>query len=302
MPLHRHVAWLAATLLAVAALCPNQALANPYDVSVLGLGRPIHDADAPTRWRSMTTELAFTLAPRALAPAETLGVSGFEMSIANSLTDITEAADYWKGQAGEPVFEAPLSGRKTPKMLWTPTLHLRKGLPLSTEIGIQGSYLSFSELFMVGAEFKIAIYESFFRWLPALALRVAGGRLFGSSQIDMLTGEADVMASLPFGVGGMCQVTPYVGFGEMFAHVNSYVIDETPYSVTDATNDQKGGTGGSLYGYDTLEWKNNYYPRAFGGLRMTWSMIELLFEYNLGIVRFTGHNVGTYSVKLGFDV
>ncbi len=289
----------------VSGLLPVSAQANPYDISLRGLGRPQQQSlkdPAVMRYHALSAELALALAPRAMQPAETLGMSGFEFSVSNTLADISEGADYWQGQPGMPVMEGVLRNRKVPSNLWITTAHLRKGLPMSTEIGIQGSYLAFSEMFLLGAEFKLALHESFVRWIPALSGRIAFGRLFGSSDLDLFTAEADVMLSQAFGVGGMAQVTPYLGGGQLFTNVNSYVIDETPYSVTDPVNDQKGGATGSLYNFPELKWNETSYLRVFAGVRINVAMIELLYEFTLGVVDFNNTNLASHSFKLGFDV
>jgi hypothetical protein len=293
----------------VGASLPTSALANPYDISLRGLGRPasadagMSDA-AVQRYRALTGELALAMSPKPLQPAETLGMSGFEFSLAETLTDISQNADYWQGQAGAPILEGVQNDWKVPNALQTPTLHLRKGLPLSSELGIQATYLARSEMFMLGAEMKFALHDTFARYFPSLAGRLAFGRLFGSPDLDILTAEADGMMSIPFGIGGMAQVTPYVGGGVLFAHVNSYVIDETPYAVTDPLGDQKGGADGSLYNFPTLEWQDNRFPRYFGGVRLKIAMIEVLYEFNLGIMKFKDidKQLTSHSFKLGFDV
>lgn len=299
-----HQRYLAGALAAFLSLiAPALATANPWDISLRGLGRPDIDPEAGMRFRSLSSELALALAPKPMAPAETLGMSGFEFSISNTLTDISEGADYWQGQPGAPILEGAQRGRQVPASLWTSTLHLRKGLPFSTEIGIQGTYLAFSELFLLGGEAKLALHESFFRWLPAVAARAAFGRLFGSSELDVFTVEADAMASYAFGVGGMVQLTPYLGAGVLFAHVNSFVLDETPYSVTDPVNDQRGGRDGSLYTFATIDWRDNRLPRYFGGLRINVALIEILYEFNMGILGFRGDKpISSHTIKLGFDV
>jgi hypothetical protein len=295
---------LSAIWCTLAVVVPSVSFANPLDLSLRGLGRPqtqTLEDPAVQRYRALSGELALAMSPKPMQPAETLGISGFEFGIANTLTDISQDEDYWQGQAGAPIFEGVQRERKVPGVLWTPTVHLRKGLPLSSELGVQGTYLSGSEIFMLGGEFKIALHESFVRYFPALSGRVAFGRLFGSSDLDIMTGEVDGMLSLAFGVGGMAQVTPYFGAGVMFAHVNSYVIDETPYAVTDA-NDQKGGADGSLYNFPTLDWQDNQYPRFFGGLRINVALIELLYEFNLGVMDFSDTQVTSHTFKIGFDV
>ena len=294
----------------VAAAClvaPAASLANPYDISLRGLGRPATASltdPAVLRYHALSSELALALAPRPLAPAETLGMSGFEFSFVNTLADISANKPWWQGQPGEPILEGVLpthGGRSVPSSFWIPSAHLRKGLPMSTEIGINGAYLAYSDMFFTGAEVKTAIHESYFRYAPALTGRVAFGRLFGSTDLDMFTFEADGITSLAFGVGGMAQLTPYLGYGVMFAHVNSQVLDETPYEVRDS-NDQKGGADGSLYTFPTLEWNKNQHTRIFGGLRIGIAMIELLYEFDLGTVKFNKKQLLSHSFKIGLDV
>jgi hypothetical protein len=295
----------------VAAACwvaPAASLANPYDISLRGLGRPAPGASlsdpAVLRYHALSSELALALAPRPLAPAETLGLSGFEFSFVNTLADINAAQPYWQGQPGEPILEGVLpahGGRSVPSTLWIPSAHLRKGLPMSTEIGINSAYLAYSDMFFVGGEAKMALYESYFRYVPALTMRTAFGRLFGSTDLDMFTFEADGITSMAFGVGGMAQLTPYLGYGVMFAHVNSQVIDETPYEVRNSS-DQKGGADGSLYTFPTLEWNKNQHTRIFGGLRISVAMLELLYEFDLGQVKFNKKQLLSHSFKIGFDI
>lgn len=300
------------TVLAVAmTVAPAAALANPFDISIRGLGRPRvftkdpttnrYDDPAIRRFRYMASELTMALAPRPLAPAETLGLDGFEFSIVNNVTQISHESGYWKGQPGNPIFEGALTDRQVPTVLWAPTAHIRKGLPLSMEVGFSGSYLAYSEMFMLGVEYKIAWHESFFRWMPALATRIAFSRLFGSSDLDIIAGEVDLLTSLPFGIGGMASVTPYLGYGQLFAHVNSQVIDETPFDVTDPTGDQRGGADGSLYNFPTINWQDNAHGRLVAGLRIIIAFIEVLFEYNY-LFMDTPNNLMSWSFKLGFDV
>jgi len=291
----------AVTLVAV----PISALANPYDISLRGLGRPLdpnsEDDMANRRFRFLANELTMALAPRPLAPAETLGMDGFDVSLASTVTPISSQSRYWRGQAGTPVFEGVALGGGMPQVFWTPTAHIRKGLPMSMEIGITGSYLAWSEMFMLGVEYKICWQEAFWRWAPALATRLAFSRLFGTSELSVIAGEADVLASLPIGLGGMIQITPYLGYGQLFAHVDSMVIDETPFEVTDTQNDQKGGSSGSLYRFKTVEWQNNAHGRLVLGARLIVAFVEVLFEFNYMFMDGP-NNLTSYTGKIGFDV
>ncbi|MBN1962898.1 MAG: hypothetical protein JW841_18350 [Deltaproteobacteria bacterium] len=303
--MHRYgfIAHLFAATVTIAVFLSSTANAGyPYDISLVGLGRPDVDPYAQGRFRALCNELAIALAPRPLQPAETLGVSGFEFSLSNSLTSVSNKSDYWRAMYG-PVINAPMRDRTILEQLWTPTLHIRKGLPFSTEFGVQASYLAFTELYMLGAEFKAALHESYIPQLPALAARVAGARLLGASQISMFSLEADLMASYAFSVGGMSEITPYIGYGQLRVNAESSKIDATPYSVSDP-NDQQGGSNGSLYSFEQVRWQKNWTTRYFGGLRINASTIEVLYEFSFSTMTFRKYDkqIISNSIKIGFDV
>jgi hypothetical protein len=291
----------------VSLVCASTAWAHPNDFSLLGLGRPDSTAlsdPAVRRYRALSAELAMAVGPKALQPAETLGMSGFEVGLSSTLTPISSDKDYWRGQPGTPVFEGPLRGRDVPNALWVPTLTIRKGLPLSTDVGVSFGYLSASSVMMLGGEVKVALYESYLRYVPALSMRGAFGRLVGATDLDLITAEGDILTSLAFGVGGMAQVTPFLGAGVLFAHVNSQVIDETPYSVLQVQDDQRGGREGSLYTFPTLDWNKNKFTRYFGGVRVNVAMLTFSYSLDVGMIpyKFAKTTLLSHSFKLGFDV
>ncbi|MEM6733126.1 MAG: hypothetical protein AAF658_16330, partial [Myxococcota bacterium] len=160
-----------------------------------------------------------------------------------------------------------------------------------------------SRMFMMGGEAKIALHESYIRYFPAIAVRGSFNRLFGSQDLDMFTAEADVIASLAFGVGGTAQVTPYIGAGVLFAHVNSQVIDETPFSVVD-TIDQRGGATGSLYTFPTLEWDKNDFTKIFAGVRIIAAAFTISYTLDVGLIPYDFVDTSTlisHSFKVGLD-
>ncbi len=279
---------------------PLVAMASPHDIQIRGLGRPqTNSLDDPAvkRFRLLTSELALALAPKPLTPAETLGVSGFEFSLGASQADISEDLNYWQGQPGSPIFEAAIRDRKIPAALWIPYIHLRKGLPISTEIGINGSYLAGSNMFMVGADLKIALHESYIRWFPSISLRGAASTLFGADDFVVTTGEADVIVSLPIGIGGMVRINPYLAFGLVGMDATSDVIDETPYDV----RDQGGGASGSLYTFPRMKITENIFNRFVIGTQVQTSFIKLLYEIDIGQLNFADKTLLSHSFQVGFD-
>jgi len=286
-------------------ICSKNGYTRANDIGLIGLGRPAADEfsdPAVSRYRNLTSELAIVMTPRGLQPAETLGLSGFEFALFTTAANINENASYWTGQPGTPVLEGPLNGRTIPENLWITGMQIRKGLPLSTDVGVNLTFLNGSHLLMLGGEAKIAIHESFYRWVPALAVRGAFSQLLGTDQLDMACGELDVLASLPVGIGGMAQIVPFVGAGVFVIHVNSGVIDETPSFVTDDATDQRGGTGGSLYVFPTLDWHDHQFNRYLVGLRLNFAMMALLYQFDIAIPQFNrDKQMASHTIKLGFD-
>lgn len=303
------------SLLVVAPLFHSAAAARAAgnDIRLRGLGRPgvgsgasqtILDDPAVQRYRAMTGELSLALTPKATQPAETLGMSGFEFAITNTLTNIDQDQPYWTGQPGSPIFEGVAEGRNMPGVLWTPTFSVRKGLPFSIDVGVHGTFLTSSRMVMVGSDIKVALHESYVPELPAVALRASVNQLLGSTDLSIFTTQTDLLFSQAYGVGGVVQITPYLGVGQLFAHVNSQIIDETPYSTSDA-NDQTGGSSGSLYTFPTLEWRDNRFLKLFGGARLVASTFHASYTFDLGFLPYDfveSSTVISHSFKIGFDV
>jgi len=279
--------------------------AASYDLTLRGLGRPAPNKTndpAFLRYRSLINELAMAAAPRLLGPAETIGASGFEFAFVNTFADIHQDAAYWQGQAGSHVFRGVASGEGVPSGLWIPTMQIRKGLPFSSELGLTGSYLAFSEMFFLGTDFKIAIHESYYRWVPSFALRASIGSLFNANDVKITTAEIDTITSLPIGISGVFELVPYLGFGLLYVDAISQVIDETPYEVKDQSIDQNGQTNGSLYVFDRIQWYNNQSKRFFIGMKAKYAFLQVAYELTLGAVPNIDSLLQSHSLKIGFDI
>ncbi len=127
--------------------------AKPVDLDGDGAtDLPCGDAPAPDQvaFSDVAREYGMAFAPRLLAPAETLGVNGFNFGFQLGLTNINEKEDYWKRTAedGDP-----------PAVLTTLHLDVKKGLPYSVEIGALMTWLADSELFAFGGTVKWAPNE-----------------------------------------------------------------------------------------------------------------------------------------------
>ncbi|MBN2803570.1 MAG: hypothetical protein JXR91_10770 [Deltaproteobacteria bacterium] len=172
-------------------------------------------------WERFMSEYSFGISPKLLAPSSTLGYSGFYLGIEASIATIPSSGakvfmpaskNYedarWRIGTGE-------YNQEPPAMLF-PTIHVRKGLPWSLEVGSSISYLAQSELVALGGEVKWAPFEGYrkgFRGvLPDIAARGTVNRILGESDVDMTILGVDGSIGVPFGIGGMIALEPYAGY------------------------------------------------------------------------------------------
>jgi hypothetical protein len=207
-------------------------------------------------FESLMTELGLMTAPVFLAPAETLGLNGFSFALEGTIAPISSEEDFWV---------LPTEG-KPGSVIFIPHIHIRKGLPFSTEIGAQLSYIPESELFVVGAEAKWALNEGFY-WIPDLAVRFTINHMIGSKDFELSTGGWDISLSKAFGVGGMLSLTPYAGY-------NMHFIGQV---------------------FHEMNWQDNMHHRFFFGCRLKTFIFQVTLE---GII---ASKMSLFNFKLGFD-
>ena len=176
------------------------------------------------RFRDFVTQLGFVLAPRLASPAETLGHAGFHVSAMWSGSFVSGDEAYWL------VTERGARQGSSPDLVQTLQLDIRKGLPLSFEVGANFMWLAESELFAPGLEVRWAFQEGY-RLIPDISVRGAVNHLVGNRDLILTTIAADVMLSKSFGVGGMVNLAPYVGWSLIFINASSRVIDPPPKTM-----------------------------------------------------------------------
>ncbi len=271
-------------------------------------------------FKDFAREFGLVMAPKFLAPAETLGQAGFSVGVDASFSTIDNSKEHWKKASPEP-------GKVPDSMLSTMQVHVRKGLPFSFELGGTMTTLFDSNTIALGGELKWAFNEGFY-YLPDIAVRGSVNRLLGSRDLDLLTGGVDVSVSHPFGIGGMVNVTPYAGWSLLFVNASSHVLDATPglpgftppyclpadgSGIPDGTDQRKpDGQGGYLVSsecqkaaraYETTDYRSNFVlsrqrltlHRGFVGLGLKITVVSIRGE-----VMFA-EGVNTYSLRLAMN-
>ena len=154
-----------------------------------------------TQFEGLSQDLVAAFSYKAGAPAEPLGVIGFDVGLAVTSTDL-EHSDDWT---------AAMSTGDTIDTLIVPKLYVQKGLPLDIDVG--GYYFSVpdSNLEAWGGEIKYAIISGNVA-LPAVAVRGAFTTLTATDQLEVKSRSLDVSISK-----GILMLTPYAGVGRVWA-------------------------------------------------------------------------------------
>ncbi|GFO65287.1 hypothetical protein M1B72_02170 [Geomonas paludis] len=184
------------------------------------------------QFRDLTREAGAAISYKNIAPAEPLGISGFDVGAELSAIDISNSS-YWN---------AAYRG-DSPSFLVIPKLRARKGLPMGIDVGAMYSYVPDSNIKLWGIEVSKAILEGTAA-TPALGVRATYSRLSGVNDLDLQTAGIDASISK-----GLLIMTPYAGVGGVW--VNS---------------EAKGRLKALAPGLDT---EDVFQPRVFGGIKFS---------------------------------
>jgi len=182
-------------------------------------------------FNALTKDLGSAIGYRNLAPAAPLGITGFDVAAQVSLAEIDANSGYWK-QA---------TGNNAPSYITSPSVRVRKGLPLGIDVGAMYTYIADTSIQVYGAEISKALLEGGIA-TPALGVRATYTRLSGLDDMKLQTAGFDATISK-----GFLFLTPYAGGGMLW-------ID----------GKYKGSTPGVSLSSESL-WQ----PRGFVGLKLS---------------------------------
>lgn len=177
---------------AVLALGLASGLAGAAEINTLNL---LNQAE----FKGLSEDMGAALSFKPLIPAESMGITGFDIGVAVTATTLKNKAT-WSKAAG---------GADIPATLPVPTLRVHKGLPFDIDIGVVSMSLPDTNVRATGGELRWAFVGGN-TVLPAVALRVSGTSLSGVSQLKMRTLSGDISISK-----GFAFLTPYAGVGSV---------------------------------------------------------------------------------------
>ncbi len=195
--------------LGLSAMIAAPVQAAKYDLTIPSSGY------IQSEFHDLSEQIGLALAYRPLAPAEPLGLLGFDIGIEVTTVQIDHDQSFWTEVSPD-----------LPSYLAFPKLHVQKGLPFGIDVGFVYTKLPSSNVGMYGGELKWAILKGTVA-TPALALRGTYTTLTGVDTLDVSTYGADLSVSKGFG-----PLTPYAGIGETWINSSENVVGLSDESIS----------------------------------------------------------------------
>ncbi len=176
-----------------------------------------------TDFRLLSEDLGAALSYKGLVPAESLGITGFDIGVAATGTSLQHRG----------VLANAASGSTVPKTLPVTTVRAVKGLPFNIDIGAAVGTVPGTDLRVSGAELRWAILPGS-TLVPAIALRGGVSYVSGVDQLKLRTTSLDLSISK-----GFLMFTPYAGVGivKVASQVNA-VDGKTPLATQKESFDE----------------------------------------------------------------
>jgi hypothetical protein len=257
-------------------LSVTAAHAGAYDFQLYRLGNPTplavnYDPSANANFRAFARELGAALTSITLMPPSTLGYDGFAIGTELSILNLKTSQFLFPTESG-------LSGP-----LLVPSLHLRKGLPFSFELGARAGWIQKSGMAVATIELKWAINEGFANW-PDLGIRGHFTRLFNARDFDLYTGGVDVGLGKRFAIIGTMTITPYAGWNPVWVAAFSKTVDFNPgRSFEDSVSTPTSQLRDTAV-YDDVRAGSNMHHRFYAGFQFVFGVLQVGAEASYSVL------------------
>ena len=213
---------------------------------------------------TVVRELGVAVANKPLMPADTLGINGFEIGMASTLA-FTSSRDADYGSLTP--WDRVTSDGESSRVMVVPWVMVRKGLPLSIDVGANMGWIGMSRQSVIGGYGRIAPLEGYDQ-APDVAFQVGYSGYVGNSQLELgsLDWSGTVSYELPFGslMGiNSASFTPYAGAGMVIMHAQPKLTaeDQAALGVRAVT----GFKGSEAWDPTDTQWRM---ARIHGGFRI----------------------------------
>ncbi|NOK21063.1 hypothetical protein [Corallococcus carmarthensis] len=225
-------------------------------------------AEASANFRAFARTFGAVMTSANLMPPRTTGHSGYafnaELSVVSLPSDV----------------ELPTE-KEQPGSMLVPSLHVRKGLPFSLELGGRVGWIEKSSMVTATGEVKWAVNEGF-TYLPDVGLRLHVTKLFGAHNLDLTTTGLDIGVGKQFPLGGMVTLTPYGGLDLNFVSATTRTLDFDPSrTVADTEGNDSRDALTNTAPYSRVNAGDNLTPRFYAGARFIGGVLQLGAEISL---------------------
>jgi hypothetical protein len=177
-------------------------------------------------FRELVMELGTMVSNKPVLPANTLGLYGFDVDLASQFV-LTEAHD----RKGEPSPWARADANEAaPPYRLVPTVTVRKGLPLSTEVGASVGWISGTSTGTFGGFARVAVLEGY-KPLPDVSLKLGYAGYVGNDQLDCGVLDLGVTVGSTYALGRLPSintghVSPFASFTTLRVRANPTIDPE----------------------------------------------------------------------------
>jgi hypothetical protein len=264
-----------AALPALAALAATPAAADNNDLVLSRLGTRITDSMGnltgvigdSAEFRALASQLGVALAPHLLTPADSIGFSGFQMTVDYATTTIDASAPYWRVLEGTAPTSLQTVGFFARKGMWFP-------VP-SFEVGAGAVHLVDSRTWTGQLYAKLSLHEGYHDLpLPSVAARGAVSRMMNQRELDLTVASLDIAVSKHVGIGGTWRLDPFAGWDLLMIVPRSEVLDPTP-NVDPLV---PGNEQDSLNNFVFKDQATIYRQRLFFGAKLQYYVFQLTLE------------------------
>lgn len=158
-------------------------------------------AMAQSEFEDLSKEVGLIISYVPLAPAEPLGILGFDIGVEVTGVKISSGSNFWLNAVAD---------NKPPDYVVLPKVHVQKGLPFGIDIGAIYAVAPGTNISLYGGEIKWAFMKGSVV-TPAAAVRGSYTTLAGVDDLDAMTYGLDASISKGFG-----PLTPYAGLGNVW--------------------------------------------------------------------------------------
>lgn len=288
----RLTAGLLAAAVALAALPASAArkdpelwrLGSPRESLGDGAPSPFYSPDAQARFESLSTQIGLALTSVTGGPARTTGASGFFFGV--EWNEISVPSDHELG--GAAVW--PTAEGTADTTLYVPTLHARKGLPYSLELGMRLSQIRDSSMLGATFELRAGLVEGV-ESAPDVSVRAHATKLLGARDLNVVAGGLDFTVSKDFPVKRTLKIAPYAGWNPTLVFGTSHAIDFDP------SNEQFDNPSLDDAVFDSF---TAIAHRFYFGARVAWGPAAVGLEFSHAAAGDNSIGGGSFTTGLAF--